>query len=265
MRREAGVDGPEGPGVVVIDQRRDMKVLTTATPEKAPISAVWRIVRLSTSSDAAVRLWLFYRSLHVDAGAYPADPTTANVLGWSQRKVQGARAELVRVGLLVVRQRGPRPPAYFPLDPAALKGSQSIASLGSQDAASLESEGSQEGSQNSVVTYKERTCKPVKLSPKGPEKPGRDTWLTPFFDVWKAQYGGSPPGGRFAAAFKPLVDEHGADAVVEAWRNYVADTPAKFNPAPEKFVATFGSWSLAADPAIVRALRERDRAKAPVT
>ena len=68
-----------------------------------------------------------------------------------------------------------------------------------------------------------------------------NTWLTPFWDAWLAQYQGEPNGGQLAKALKPLVDQHGADKTLRHWKEYLADNEAKF-ASPARFKSTFGAW-----------------------
>lgn len=68
------------------------------------------------------------------------------------------------------------------------------------------------------------------------------TWLTPYFEAWKAAYGGTPNGGQLAKSFKPLHDEHGPDETARRWAVYLAATGAPY-ASPSKFAATWGSWT----------------------
>lgn len=67
------------------------------------------------------------------------------------------------------------------------------------------------------------------------------TWLTPFFDLWKNQYGGEIPVGQACKALKPLVDKHGSPTVEKHFRNYLQTTAASY-ASVSKFAQTFGSW-----------------------
>lgn len=85
-------------------------------PEKARLADVFPLVCDPALSDGAVRLWSLYRKYHIDErGAYLGDETAANELGWSVRKVEDKRAELVEHQCLLVVLRGPAVPARYPL------------------------------------------------------------------------------------------------------------------------------------------------------
>jgi len=77
------------------------------------------------------------------------------------------------------------------------------------------------------------------------------TWLTPFWDDWTLRFGGKPPGGALAKTLKPLVDEHGAEKVREAWRRFLTAQNATYVSIP-KFGSTYGSWSGAKPQALGR-------------
>jgi len=99
-------------------------------------------------------------------------------------------------------------------------------------------------------------------SRSGRKKSSSPNWLAPFWDAWRAQYGGDPTAGVLAKALDPLKAEHGADAVLANWRQYLAKTPAQYASA-QKFAQTYGSWGPEVDPAIARALRESAQASGP--
>lgn len=155
-----------------------------ATPAKVPLNLVWRILE-APLSDRARLLWLWYRSYHVDErGVFPSDFTTATGLGWSPRKVQEARAELVVEGYLIVVPRGPKPPGYYPTLPEfesqadATQGSHSTATqpgLGSHDGSHT---GSHESARLSIEAVEPgdpgeatgRAAAPVERRPMRPEE-----------------------------------------------------------------------------------------------
>lgn len=74
----------------------------------------------------------------------------------------------------------------------------------------------------------------------GKPEPKVVTWLTPFWDAWKERYGGDLPGVA-AKVLKPLVDTHGADAVLAEFLAYIAQTDINYTSLP-KFSSGFGSW-----------------------
>ena len=72
-------------------------------------------------------------------------------------------------------------------------------------------------------------------------KVGKVTWLTPFYDTWKAKLG-QPPAGRLAKALKPVVGELGAPETLDRWNRYLADTEPKFC-SPEGFAARHAAYA----------------------
>ena len=104
--------------------------------QRAPIPALWVINGDPALSDAAVRLWVWYRRHHVgDLGAYVSDPQTARALRWSERKVQRVRGKLHATGYLAIIHRGPNPPGYYPILPGAA--SPPVATLASPSVTTL--------------------------------------------------------------------------------------------------------------------------------
>jgi hypothetical protein len=71
--------------------------------------------------------------------------------------------------------------------------------------------------------------------------PSRVTWLTPFSEIWERRYGGKPNYGQLARSLKTLVDQHGAELVLERWAVYCAATEGQF-ANPVRFASTFGEW-----------------------
>jgi hypothetical protein len=81
--------------------------------------------------------------------------------------------------------------------------------------------------------------------------------LTPFCDLWVAQYGGTPQAGWLAKALKPLVDEHGPDETIRRWRYYLSQTPAEY-ASPTRFAATWGRWDPETEPPSQLGIAEGD-------
>lgn len=72
----------------------------------------------------------------------------------------------------------------------------------------------------------------------------RETWITPFADAWRTQYGGDMPIKPATRPLKALVDEWGADETRRRWAIYLAATDGAYaNPA--RFASTFGEWNKA--------------------
>ena len=74
---------------------------------------------------------------------------------------------------------------------------------------------------------------------------GRETWLTPYVEVWERLMGhGSATtiAKQMAKVLRPLDEHHGAAKVAAHLESYLSQTPAKYNPNPTKFAQTFASW-----------------------
>lgn len=254
---------------------------------KARVGDVFRLVMAGPAvSDAAVRLWLLYRAHHIDGrGAYLADDQAAKRLGCSTRKVQRVRGELVHMKALVVVKHGPNPPSYYPLPLA-----DDSPRMATQDLPPVASQAGKDSphdsppvtpihneipvlnrstlpppppSEESPVGDAGGSAQPPAASPKPSKKPNRGNWLEPFADAWRDRFGAAPDHGYLAGTFSPLVDKHGTDEVLERWRYYLAGCSEVRFASPRKFAGTYDSWSPAVDPAVLRALWERDRATVP--
>lgn len=69
----------------------------------------------------------------------------------------------------------------------------------------------------------------------------RETWVTKAGEAWHAAFGGRVPYAKIGAHLKPVVVEHGEEAVQAAWVHYLSLTAAQF-ASPARFSETFGSW-----------------------
>lgn len=75
------------------------------------------------------------------------------------------------------------------------------------------------------------------------ERPQRVTWLTPFEELWRKHYPtGEVPFGPMAKSLAPLVDKHGAEAVLAEAEQYLAATNIAYLSWP-KFAQGFGTWT----------------------
>jgi len=72
-------------------------------------------------------------------------------------------------------------------------------------------------------------------------KPQRMTWLTPYFDAWRAQYGADPHAGKLSKFIRPVDKEFGPEYAVPRWTRYLAETEAQF-ASPARWAETHGSW-----------------------
>jgi hypothetical protein len=70
---------------------------------------------------------------------------------------------------------------------------------------------------------------------------GKDTWLTPFADAWKARFGGKLSFGIAAKELAPLVKEHGEAETFRRWGLFLADASGQYVSIP-RFASTFGEW-----------------------
>lgn len=66
-------------------------------------------------------------------------------------------------------------------------------------------------------------------------------WMGPVRELHREFYPNGRLPVRTADTLRPLVDEHGIDAVLVDLRPYLAKTPAQYLSFP-KFVSTFGTW-----------------------
>lgn len=96
------------------------------------------------------------------------------------------------------------------------------------------------------------------------ERIGHETWLTPYWDAWIAQYQGTPNGNILANAMKPLEEKNGAEEVLRRWKIYLAETPGRF-ASPKKFAATWADWITSSDPTAVRPGETSDQYLARMT
>jgi hypothetical protein len=69
----------------------------------------------------------------------------------------------------------------------------------------------------------------------------RETWITPFGDVWQQTFKAEPAWRQIAHEFRPLVERHGAEAVLRAWRGYLSDVEPRY-ASPTHFARRAGLW-----------------------
>jgi hypothetical protein len=81
-----------------------------------------------------------------------------------------------------------------------------------------------------------------KKAKKTPRKKRSTTWLTEFDQRWHDAFGGKLPFGQAAKALKPLVDEHGENAVLSAWSRYCRESEAQY-ASPTAFASKYGYWA----------------------
>lgn len=80
---------------------------------------------------------------------------------------------------------------------------------------------------------------------RAPKEPGLPKqWPRMFADAWRRRGKGTAPYARIGKALKPLVQEHGVEAVLEAWERYLHETDMRYW-SPEAFAQRFGQWARA--------------------
>lgn len=80
--------------------------------------------------------------------------------------------------------------------------------------------------------------------PDKPHKPGPDTWLTPYGNIWTEVFGGEMPFAKFSKDFKDLERKHGKVMVAVRWRRYCESNRGRGEFASSaKFAQTYGQWS----------------------
>lgn len=73
------------------------------------------------------------------------------------------------------------------------------------------------------------------------ERPKRDTWITPFAEVWHDLFAGTMPIQPSLKPLKRAVDELGAEEALRRWEIYLSQTSAQFASAA-RFESTLGEW-----------------------
>jgi uncharacterized protein YdaU (DUF1376 family) len=118
------------------------------------------------------------------------------------------------------------------------RGGEPKGSLSPREAKGSLSPASASASASATATAKDNKGKD--LPPVG----GRETWLTPYDNLWRKHFSAPLPFGVGAKYLKPLEDAHGSPAVQRALRNYLAahtGDGARYVSLP-KFHDTFGQW-----------------------
>lgn len=70
----------------------------------------------------------------------------------------------------------------------------------------------------------------------------RNTWMTPFGDIWLDRYGGEMSYKQAARPLRRLVEQHGQESVLKSFTRYCDKTDAEFASVP-KFCSTYGRWN----------------------
>lgn len=85
----------------------------------------------------------------------------------------------------------------------------------------------------------EQTVSPLSPSPSPSSK--KNTWITPYYDLWIEIMGGKPNVGIMVKAMKDVHDRHGTDKCVAHLRHYLKNTDGQFVSLP-RFCSTFSQW-----------------------
>ena len=96
-----------------------------------------------------------------------------------------------------------------------------------------------------------KTSTPQKLSP---DKPGRETWVTPFAEAWSQRTGGEMVIERALRPLAKLRKRYGPERVLLAWLNYLDQTEVEYLSV-HNFAAKFGKWDGSAEQAENREYR----------
>ena len=101
-------------------------------------------------------------------------------------------------------------------------------------------------SSSSSSSERKKDCVPEVGAEKVPPPPTTETWLTPYFEIWRKVFNADPPKRTFPVLRK-LDLEHGAKIVrFHLWRyisqNGYEKTIGPYDANLEKFAATFGKW-----------------------
>lgn len=68
------------------------------------------------------------------------------------------------------------------------------------------------------------------------------TWLTPYFEAWKARFGGEPDCGILARYLKPVEDATDPATGLARWNAYLTATEAQY-VSPKRFSETHGAYA----------------------
>lgn len=180
-----------------------------------------------------------------------SQPTIAVESGMSERGVRGILEQLERRGLLVRSNPIGKVAGYefrLPNPGTSCRGTPAVSATPEVRSAPEPVAGVIDDTHTRAELVKEQiTDKRIKPSRNGVPKKSRDTWLTPYGEVWENHAGGKPSYGTLAHVLAESRKEHGDDVLLPAWRKYVTSTEPRFLSAP-KFVSTLGSWLKAAKP-----------------
>ena len=83
----------------------------------------------------------------------------------------------------------------------------------------------------------------------------KQTWLTPYLDLWREHCGGEVSPGQAARALAPVVKAIGAEEAATRFEIYLKATPTQY-ASVSRFASTYGHYAKDAQPELeLRGLR----------
>lgn len=105
-----------------------------------------------------------------------------------------------------------------------------------RNACETQTETEEEGKESKKVK------KEVVATPPPPKTmKGKDTWLTPFMDIWIKHYGGILPIDKSVTALKKIIGIYGPEKTILGFEGYCSHTPAQYASAPN-YATIAGSY-----------------------
>jgi phage replication O-like protein O len=108
-------------------------------------------------------------------------------------------------------------------------------------------EGTQPTTEPLIQEYKNTNTSTTNSKKARKPRKAKETWLTPFNDIWLGKFGGDMPFGVAAAVLKRLVDRHGHDTTIAHFTAFVDHAEPDYVSLP-RFESTFGSWKPRKEP-----------------
>jgi len=110
-----------------------------------------------------------------------------------------------------------------------------------QNSKSDTSDSTTDGTTDGTYTKKVKKVKKVKKTPAEVVVVSKDTWITPYSNVWLQHFGGEPPYGRLVAAIKSVIEIHGEENTLKGWKKYCDVKPGEF-VTPQGFAQKAGIY-----------------------
>jgi hypothetical protein len=86
--------------------------------------------------------------------------------------------------------------------------------------------------------------------------PEKATWLTPYLDIWKKEYGGDLAPGQAAKTLAPVRKALGDPEALVRWEWYCRSTPGQY-ASPSHFASRHEAYAPDAKPAVTNNLGRR--------